>query len=115
MVAGDAMGCGRPGRPRAGDIRPPPRRTAWPLSGHALTMPDVTASGSVDWGAFGAVLFDLDGVITPTAADPRTGVGRAVRAVGFHQHDYLASVDGRPRYDGVKTFLGIAWRRTAVG
>ena len=26
-----------------------------------FTMPHVTASGSVDWSEFGAVLFDLDG------------------------------------------------------
>ena len=68
-------------------------------------MPDVTASGSVDWGAFDAVLFDLDGVITPTALIHERAWAELFAPWGFTTADYLASVDGRPRYDGVKTFL----------
>jgi beta-phosphoglucomutase family hydrolase len=68
-------------------------------------MPDVTASGSVDWGAFGAVLFDLDGVITPTALIHERAWADLFAPWGFTNADYLASVDGRPRYDGVQTFL----------
>ena len=68
-------------------------------------MPDVTKSGSVDWGAFDAVLFDLDGVITPTALIHERAWADLFAPWGFTNADYLASVDGRPRYDGVRTFL----------
>jgi beta-phosphoglucomutase family hydrolase len=68
-------------------------------------MPDVTASGSVDWGGFGAVLFDLDGVITPTALIHEHAWADLFAPWGFTNADYLAYVDGRPRYDGVRTFL----------
>ncbi len=62
--------------------------------------------------SFTAFLFDLDGVLTPTAdlhqqawttmfdefLVPR-GQAR------FSEEDYLRYVDGRPRFDGVRTFL----------
>jgi alpha,alpha-trehalose phosphorylase len=68
---------------------------------------------------YDAVLFDLDGVLTATAAlhaaawkltfddalaewQRRTGSPRAPFDAG---HDYSAHVDGRPRYDGVREFL----------
>ena len=75
---------------------------------------------SVDLTAYDAWLFDLDGVVTDTARvhaaawkaafDPflaeeadRTGVPQAP----FDPVDeYLRFVDGRPRADGVRTFLG---------
>lgn len=65
------------------------------------------------------MLFDLDGVITNTAAihracwkdtfDPFLAAraeasGEAFRP--FDDEDYLRYVDGRPRYDGVRDFLG---------
>jgi beta-phosphoglucomutase family hydrolase len=64
------------------------------------------------------VLFDLDGVITDTAAVHRAcwkeafdaflaaraeAGGEAFRP--FEDEDYLRYVDGRPRYDGVRAFL----------
>lgn len=67
----------------------------------------------MDWNDFDAALFDLDGVITPTAevhmhawqqmfseyfADNGIG-GRYV------QSDYFAYLDGKPRYDGVRSLL----------
>src|SRR4051794_18504167 len=63
-----------------------------------------------------ACLFDLDGVLTQTADVHRavwTEVFDALladRAGGasfepFTEADYLAYVDGRPRLDGVRTFL----------
>lgn len=71
-----------------------------------------------DWSRFGGVLFDLDGVLTPTAAVHAAAwkrtfdeflADRAARAgeqpVPFTQADYLTTVDGRPRYGGVRTFL----------
>ena len=68
--------------------------------------------------AFDAVIFDLDGVITKTATVHSHAWkkmfddylkfrekehGEAFRE--FTQNDYLAYVDGKPRYDGVKSFL----------
>jgi beta-phosphoglucomutase family hydrolase len=66
-------------------------------------MPHVT--GSVDWSRYGAVLFDLDGVITPTALIHERAWADLFAPWGFTNADYLAYVDGRPRYDGVRTFL----------
>ncbi len=65
-----------------------------------------------------AVIFDLDGVITKTATvhshawkkmfdnylrERAEKSGEAFKE--FTQEDYLAYVDGKPRYDGVKSFL----------
>ena len=68
---------------------------------------------------FEAAIFDMDGVITDTAAIHSTVWKRmfdeylCIRAVSRHEafkefthaHDYRAYVDGRPRYKGVETFL----------
>lgn len=67
---------------------------------------------------FDAAIFDMDGVITDTAAvhaaawkDMFDGflMDRAESAgtpfEPFRREDYLAHVDGRPRYEGVETFL----------
>jgi beta-phosphoglucomutase family hydrolase len=63
--------------------------------------------------SFEAVLFDLDGVLTPTAEIHTRAwtqmfdeflVPRGLRP--FSDDDYLAHVDGRPRFDGVRAFLG---------
>ncbi len=67
---------------------------------------------------FDAVIFDLDGVITKTATVHSHAwkkmfdeylryrnekYGEPFKE--FSQNDYLAYVDGKPRYDGVKSFL----------
>ena len=57
------------------------------------------------WTAFGAVLFDLDGVITPTAEIHERAWAELFAPWDFTADDYLRHVDGRPRYDGVRTFL----------
>ncbi|MCF8231266.1 MAG: beta-phosphoglucomutase family hydrolase [Bacteroidales bacterium] len=68
---------------------------------------------------FTAVIFDLDGVITQTAAvhsaawkkmfDEYLKERKAKYNETFqeftHQHDYLNYVDGKPRYEGVASFL----------
>ena len=59
----------------------------------------------VDWTSFGAVLFDLDGVVTPTAAIHEKAWSDLFARWDFDANDYLTYVDGRPRYDGVKAFL----------
>lgn len=59
-----------------------------------------------------AVLFDLDGVITPTAEVHRRAwaelFGPFLAARGsapYTDRDYFTSIDGRPRYDGVAALL----------
>ena len=65
-------------------------------------------------GPLDAVVFDTDGVITRTATVHRASWKRlfddflAQRDDGqppFSDEDYLAHVDGKPRYDGVADFL----------
>ena len=65
----------------------------------------VSTRGIVDWVSFGAVLFDLDGVVTPTAEIHGRAWAELFAPWGFDDSDYLNYVDGRPRYDGVRTFL----------
>ena len=69
----------------------------------------------IDWTHMNAALFDLDGVLTPTAkvheaAWERMFNGFLERREGptfepFTQDDYLQYVDGKPRYEGVQSFL----------
>jgi beta-phosphoglucomutase family hydrolase len=67
----------------------------------------------MDWSDYDAALFDLDGVVTPTAE-----VHMRAWDVMFNEFladhdgqrpyteaDYFAYVDGKPRYDGVASFL----------
>ena len=67
----------------------------------------------MDWEPFDAVLFDLDGVVTPTAE-----VHMRAWSLMFNDFlatrdgqppytdaDYFAYVDGKPRYEGVASFL----------
>lgn len=67
----------------------------------------------VDWSDYDAVLFDLDGVITPTAEVHMrawsTMFNDFLRERGvdepYTDADYFEHVDGKPRYDGVRDFL----------
>ncbi len=58
-----------------------------------------------DWAAYAGVLFDLDGVITPTAEIHERAWAELFAAYGYTADDYLRSIDGKPRYDGVRSFL----------
>jgi beta-phosphoglucomutase family hydrolase len=66
----------------------------------------------MDWSSR-AALFDLDGVLTPTAAVHMhawdTMFNAFLRERGdervYSEHDYFSYVDGKPRYDGVRSFL----------
>jgi beta-phosphoglucomutase family hydrolase len=79
-------------------------------------MPD---PDTLDPARFDAVLFDLDGVLTDTARvhahawkrtfdeflrDWTESTGTPFREFGY-ETDYLPFVDGKPRYDGVRSFL----------
>ena len=66
----------------------------------------------VEWNDFGAALFDLDGVLTPTADVHMRAWDQMFNdfLAGQDQQpytdaDYYAYVDGKPRYDGVRAFL----------
>jgi beta-phosphoglucomutase family hydrolase len=67
----------------------------------------------VNWHDFDAALFDLDGVLTPTAelhmrawqqlfVDflSKRGIDQA-----YVENDYFDYIDGKPRYDGIRAFL----------
>lgn len=67
----------------------------------------------VDWNDFDAALFDLDGVITPTAEVHMRAwqqmfseyfVAKGVSAP-YAEGDYFSYLDGKPRYDGVRSLL----------
>ena len=68
----------------------------------------------MDWHDYDAALFDLDGVLTPTAevhmrawrdlfTDYLTLRGITDRP--YVEGDYFDFIDGKPRYDGVRDFL----------
>jgi beta-phosphoglucomutase family hydrolase len=69
----------------------------------------------VQWDDYDAALFDLDGVLTPTAEVHMRAWDRmfneflAGRSEGatdpYTSDDYFAHVDGKPRFDGVRHFL----------
>ena len=69
---------------------------------------------TVDWADFEAVLFDLDGVVTPTAEVHMRAWSEMFNDYlaaeqpdqpAYADADYFAHVDGKPRYDGVRDFL----------
>ncbi|HWJ08479.1 MAG TPA: beta-phosphoglucomutase family hydrolase [Nocardioides sp.] len=77
-------------------------------------MPDA----AVDWDLYDAVLFDLDGVVTPTAEVHMHAWAAMFQAflatrsaadgetpAPYTDQDYYDHVDGKPRYDGVRSFL----------
>lgn len=65
------------------------------------------------WDEYDAALFDLDGVLTPTADVHMRAWDEMFNAYLANQpdqrpytdRDYYDHVDGKPRYDGVRTFL----------
>jgi len=67
----------------------------------------------VNWDDYDAALFDLDGVLTPTALVHMRAWARmfndflTAEGVGepYTDDDYFRYVDGKPRYDGVRSFL----------
>ncbi len=72
----------------------------------------------MDWNSWDAVLFDLDGVVTPTADVhmqawtamftsylATRSAADAVAYAPYTARDYFEYVDGKPRYDGVRSFL----------
>ena len=76
----------------------------------------MTASSTTEtaaWTSASAILFDLDGVLTPTATvheqawqelfDGYLATRPGVAA--YRESDYFDHIDGKPRFDGVRDFL----------
>ena len=65
------------------------------------------------WSRYAAILFDLDGVITPTAEVHMRAWSEMFNSFltgrpgqpPYTDDDYFAHVDGKPRFDGVRDFL----------
>lgn len=66
---------------------------------------DQPRADSFEWRDYDGVLFDLDGVITPTVDIHEHAWGELFEPWDFTKVDYLEFVDGKPRYDGVRSFL----------
>lgn len=71
-------------------------------------------TAQLDWNDFDAALFDLDGVLMPTAEVHMRAWDKMFNAYLAAKHpdqpryteqDYFDHVDGKPRYEGVATFL----------
>jgi beta-phosphoglucomutase family hydrolase len=62
-------------------------------------------AAALDWTTVRAVLFDLDGVITPTAEIHEHAWAELFDGYDYTEDDYLRYIDGKPRYDGVRSFL----------
>jgi beta-phosphoglucomutase-like phosphatase (HAD superfamily) len=69
----------------------------------------------IDTGLCRAVIFDMDGVVSDSVPAYRQAWQKTFDAFldesgsdapRFEEADYLTYVDGKPRYDGVRDFLG---------
>ncbi|WP_455836480.1 HAD family hydrolase [Pseudarthrobacter siccitolerans] len=65
------------------------------------------------WTGASAILFDLDGVLTPTATVHEQAwqelfegyLSSRPEVTGYSESDYFDHIDGKPRFDGVRDFL----------
>jgi len=71
------------------------------------------AGSTRGWTGASAILFDLDGVLTPTAIVHERAwqelfdgyLQDVPEADGYRESDYFDHIDGKPRFDGVRDFL----------
>lgn len=76
-------------------------------------MTDVLTTQSPAWTSASAILFDLDGVLTPTATVHEQAwkelfegyLATRPDVPGYRGEDYFDHIDGKPRFDGVRDFL----------
>ena len=76
-------------------------------------MTDVLKTQSTSWTTASAILFDLDGVLTPTATVHEQAwkelfegfLASRPDVTGYREDDYFDHIDGKPRFDGVRDFL----------
>ncbi|HKU30803.1 HAD family hydrolase [Arthrobacter sp. NyZ413] len=77
-------------------------------------MTDTRAIQKGAWTGAAALLFDLDGVLTPTAVVHEQAwqelfdgyLAESGHPEGYQESDYFDHIDGKPRFDGVRDFLG---------
>ncbi|XAS67769.1 HAD-IA family hydrolase [Micrococcaceae bacterium Sec5.7] len=70
-------------------------------------------SNRTSWTGASAILFDLDGVLTPTATVHERAwqelfdgyLESKPEFAGYRESDYFDHIDGKPRFDGVRDFL----------
>ncbi|MDH3682804.1 MAG: beta-phosphoglucomutase family hydrolase [Acidimicrobiia bacterium] len=72
---------------------------------HRLATHRPSVRPGFEWERYAGVLFDLDGVITPTATIHESAWRELFRSYEYTEADYLKYIDGKPRYDGVRSFL----------
>ncbi|MGM7776313.1 HAD family hydrolase [Arthrobacter sp. KNU-44] len=76
-------------------------------------MTDTRATQKTAWTGATALLFDLDGVLTPTAVVHEQAwqelfdgyLAETGHPDGYQESDYFDHIDGKPRFDGVRDFL----------
>jgi beta-phosphoglucomutase family hydrolase len=76
-------------------------------------MTDVLETRNSAWTSASAILFDLDGVLTPTATVHERAwkelfdgyLASRPDVPGYREEDYFDHIDGKPRFDGVRDFL----------
>ncbi|WAH98531.1 HAD family hydrolase [Arthrobacter sp. MMS18-M83] len=76
-------------------------------------MTDTRATQKTAWTGAAALLFDLDGVLTPTAVVHEQAwqelfdgyLTEAGHPDAYQESDYFDHIDGKPRFDGVRDFL----------
>jgi HAD superfamily hydrolase (TIGR01509 family) len=76
-------------------------------------MTDVLKTEKHGWTSASAILFDLDGVLTPTATVHERAwkelfegyLSSRPDVPGYREEDYFDFIDGKPRFDGVRDFL----------
>jgi beta-phosphoglucomutase family hydrolase len=76
-------------------------------------MNNLLKTDSPSWTGASAILFDLDGVLTPTATVHERAwqelfegyLASQPAVAGYRESDYFDHIDGKPRFDGVRDFL----------
>ncbi len=76
-------------------------------------MTDGLKTQTAGWTTASAILFDLDGVLTPTATVHEQAwkelfdsfLASRPEVPGYRESDYFDHIDGKPRFDGVRDFL----------
>ncbi|MCX2750405.1 HAD-IA family hydrolase [Arthrobacter sp. MI7-26] len=76
-------------------------------------MTDTRATQKTAWTGATALLFDLDGVLTPTAVVHEQAwqelfdgyLAETGHPDAYQESDYFDHIDGKPRFDGVRDFL----------
>lgn len=82
-------------------------------SAHNAPALGTATPASEAWTGASAILFDLDGVLTPTATVHEQAwkelfdgfLAGHPEVEGYRESDYFDHIDGKPRFDGVRDFL----------